>query len=218
MVASSEAIPAQAARIGVDRALPERPSLGAEAEADLAVLIAASREGDREALQVLYGRYRPLLAGVVAGLRRRLPVGVDADDLSQEAAEQFVDLVRSYDPSRGTNLTTYLQRKLKWRVANFLRAEARRAGHLPLDAAPLDRLADEAAASPSDPPSNPRLARALRQLSPRQRAVIAGLYWQDRSTREVAATLGISSQAVTALRRRAEGLIRRELSEGVSST
>jgi hypothetical protein len=45
--------------------------------------------------------------------------------------------------------------------------------------------------------------------------VIAGLYWRDRTIRELAGELSVSPQAVTAVRRRAEEAIRREvLGEG----
>jgi len=202
---------------------PSAPSALIEARpasgpgADVADLAAAARRGDREALQALYGRYRPLLAGVVARVRPPLPAGVEPGDLEQEAAQQFCELVRAFDPDRGVNLTTYLQKALKWRVASFLRAEARRAGHLPLESADLSRLADEMAVSPSPERASPRLARALRQLSPRQRAVIAGLYWRERTAGEMARELGVTPQAVTALRRRAEAAIREELSEDQGS-
>ena len=179
---------------------------------DVADLATAARRGDCDALQVLYGLYRPLLAGVVARVRPPLPTGVEPGDLEQEAAQQLCELVRAFDPDRGVNLTTYLQKAVKWRVASFLRAEARRAGHLPLESADLSRLADEVAAFRSPERTSPRLARALRQLSPRQRAVIAGLYWRERTAEEMARELGVTQQAVTALRRRAEAAIRKELS------
>ena len=137
---------------------------------------------------------------------------MEPGDLEQEAAQQLCELVRAFDPDRGVNLTTYLQKAVKWRVASFLRAEARRAGHLPLESADLSRLADEVAAFRSPERTSPRLARALRQLSPRQRAVIAGLYWRERTAEEMARELGVTQQAVTALRRRAEAAIRKELS------
>ena len=181
---------------------------------DLASLVDAARQGDSIALQRLYGCYRPLLRGIVAELRSRLPAGLDPDDLAQETARHFCELVRAFDPAQGTNLTTYLQRKLRWRVVNFLRAEKRRAGHLRLEAAQLDRLAEEMGHARHDDLASPRLARALRRLSPRQRTVIAGIYWQERRAGELARQLGITPQAVTALRRRAEAALRREFLEG----
>ena len=183
----------------------------AESE-EVAALARAAADGDRAALAALYDGYRPLLAGVVGQLRPRVPPGVERTDLQQEAARIFCESVRSYDPGRGVSLTTYLAKTVRWRVANYLRAEARRAGHVPLEAAHLDELAEEVASSPADALS-PRVARALSRLSPRQRAVVAGLYWRERTTVELARELGITAPAVTALWRRAERAIREELGE-----
>jgi RNA polymerase sigma factor (sigma-70 family) len=179
---------------------------------EVAALARAAADGDRAALAALYDGYRPLLAGVIGQLRRRLPPGVERMDLQQEAARVFCESVRSYDPSRRVNLTTYLVKSVRWRVANYLRAEARRAGQVPLEAAHLDELAEDVASSPTDTLS-PRVSRALSRLSPRQRAVVAGLYWRERTTVELARELGITAPAVTALRRRAERAIREELGE-----
>ncbi len=192
---------------------PAAPPVAASAEEVATLAVAASR-GDGPALRALCDRYWPLAAGVIAKMVSRRPAGVDVADVEQEAAEQLCEMIRQFDPSRRVNLTTYLQKGLKWRVANYLRAEARRAAHLPLAAAPLHQLADEAADSPSLGLDNPRLGRALRRLSPRQRAVIAGFYWRERTTEELSAELGVTPQAVTGLRRRAEGALRRELAGG----
>ena len=185
---------------------------GDAANPEIPRLAVAAVAGDRAATEALFGLYQPLLKATTAEVvRRGLPSGVGPDDVAQEAGRQFCELLRAYDLTGGVNLTTYLQRKLKWRVLNFLRAERRRASHAPLGASITERLADELARAPDEGLEDPRLGRALRRLSPRQRSVVAGLYWRDRTARELARDLGVTPQAVTALGRRAIESLRRDL-------
>jgi RNA polymerase sigma factor (sigma-70 family) len=193
----------------------DRAGAGADARwwEALEPLDAAARAGDSTAQSDVLARLHPLIAGAIAqALRHRLPAGVEPADVEQEAAAQACALIRDYDPRRGASLPVYVGRLLKWRLANYLRAEARRAAHAPLEAARLDEIADEAADTPEPCLEAPHLRRALRRLSPRQRAVIAGIYWRERTARQVAAELGVTSQAVNAARRKAEDILRRELS------
>lgn len=157
-------------------------------------------------------KYRPLIRAIVAShCRRRLPTGVDRADLEQEAARQLCELVHDYEPERGVVLTQYLRVNLRWRVSNYLRAERRRAGHLPIEAASVETIVDGSVRFPSDGVLHPRLARALSHLSPRQRGVIAELYWRERSVGEISRELGLSHQRVSAIRRHAEARLRDEL-------
>jgi RNA polymerase sigma factor (sigma-70 family) len=188
-----------------DRA--ERTTVDDDADSRLAVL---AKTGDRAALGVLYERYQPLL-GSVARARRGLPIGVEREDVEQESAALLCELVLSFQPERGVPLRGYLKAKLGRRVSHFIRAEARRTRHQPLDEATVERLADSTVEMPTPGIANPRVARALRRLSPRQRGVIAGLYWRERTVKELAGELKVSRQAVTAVQLRAESAIRREV-------
>lgn len=177
---------------------------------EAADLVAQAQSGDQAALARIWESYRPLALSI-AHRRRFLPTGVEEADVEQEAARALCELVLSYDARREVPLAAYLKRKLAWRVHHYLRDEARRCGHLALDSIDVDTVAGSVVEMPTPGIPDARVLRALRKLSPRQRAVIAGLFWRDRKTKELADELRISKQAVTALRRRAEGAIRRDL-------
>ena len=61
------------------------------------------------------------------------------------------------------------------------------------------------------------IARAIERLSPRQRAVIAGIYYREVKVRALAAELQVTPQAVTALHRRALAALRTILTEELGS-
>lgn len=170
----------------------------------------AATSGDRDLLADLCDRYRPLIAAVTARYRT-LPAGVERSDVEQEAARALCELAMEYEPARGIPLAAYLKAKLGWRVTHYLRQEQRRAGHLPLDAVDVEAIAGAVVEAPTPGIASPRIARALRSLSPRQRAVIAGIFWRERTEREMARELEVSHQAVAALKRRAEASLRKQL-------
>jgi RNA polymerase sigma factor (sigma-70 family) len=179
-------------------------------------LAAAARAGDSTAQAEVLTQLHPLIAGAFAqAMKHRLPAGVEPADVEQEATTQVCALIREYDASHGTSLPVYVGRLLKWRLVNYLRDEARRASHAPLEAARLEEIADETSDMPEPCLVAPRLRRALRKLSPRQRAVIVGIYWRQRTARQVADELGLTKQAASGARRRAEDILRRELESSV---
>ena len=171
---------------------------------------AAAIVGDDASLSSLCERYRPLVDAVAARYRS-LPAGVERSDVQQEAVRCLCELALQYEPDRGIPLAAYLKAKLGWRVAHYLRQEKKRAGHLPLDAVDVEAIPESVVDAPSPGIANPRIARALKRLSPRQRAVIAGIFWRERTERELARELHVSHQAVAALRRRAEASLRKHL-------
>lgn len=197
-------------------------STGAETRSDYVPsdLLAAAKCGDHDALTALLGRYRALWCGAARAFARDHRPGpsqqpglgiIEVADLEQEAAIEFCRLVGRYDPTRGTNFTTYIQRTLHWRLTNYLRQESRRrAGHrAPVEL--LEDIADTAAELPDHGIRSPKLARALQKLSPRQRMVVAGLFWRERTPSELGRELGVSQQAVSRARDRAFARIRGEL-------
>jgi len=177
-------------------------------------LVLLAQRGDRRALQLLLDRYRPLLGRTVFDTIRlwgRSAGHLDLADLFQEGVRILIELIRAYDPARGVGFTYYLQRNLRWRLYNFLRRERWRLGReVPLNEAGVDAVIDPAAEPRLDEVS-PRLERALKKLSRKQRWVIFLTYWQERTVEEVAEILKIKPRAVWALRRRAEDRLRAEL-------
>ncbi len=174
----------------------------------LTTLVGESETG--QSLESLCERYRPLIDAVV-GRYRSLPAGVERSDIKQEAVRCLCELALEYEPGRGIPLGAYLKAKLGWRVTHYLRQEKRRSGHLPLDVVDLEAIPESIVEAPTPGIASPRIARAIRRLSPRQRAVIAGVFWRERTERELARELNVSHQAVAALRRRAEASLRKQL-------
>ena len=177
-------------------------------------LLCRAQQGDAGAMDALITKYQPLLASLARRFREHLNghPAIDRDDLRQEGARQFVELAQEYAAERGVSFGVYLKNKLAWRMSNYLRAERRRTSqNRPLDGAPLDHLCEEFRTAVHAGIENPRLRSALRRLSPKQRGVISRIYWQEKTVAEIARADGISPQAVTALRRRAETSIREEI-------
>ena len=157
--------------------------------------------------QVADGVYRAV--GITAGLVR-----ADNDlrkELLQEAWVAALELTPDFDASMGISFIDYLRSRLRWRLRTYLRDEWRRnrsSKLMPLENARTgSRRFDPAAMRAPD------LRSAIRRLSPRQRSVIAARYVEGRRTTEIAASLGISRQAVTKLLRRAHQALREDLAE-----
>ena len=179
-------------------------------------LAAATRAGDSSAQTALLTTLRPIVAAAIArAVSRPLPVTIDRADVEQEAALQTCNLIRAFDPARGVSLPVFVRSALSWRLANYLRAEARRVATVPLAAVHLEEIADTAADLGAGGLANPRLQRAIGRLSPRQRAIIAGRYFRERTTRQLAEELGLTEQAITSTRRRAEAALRRDIGGSV---
>jgi RNA polymerase sigma factor (sigma-70 family) len=165
-----------------------------------------------ENLEVLLNRYEPVLRQIAASFRFQVRTGggaLDEDDLRQEARIYLIDLLRDFRPELNGNLEAYLRTKLRWRISNYLRSERRRRRLMdPLDLETVPHPTEEMRPRLPTGMDNPRLEAALHRLSPRQRAVIARFYWQERTVREIAREMKVTTQAVTALRRRAEMALR----------
>ena len=183
------------------------------AGADVTALVARAQDGDGAAGAALLDRYGPLLAAAIARCSPRLPGGaVSEDDLRQEAHLHFFELLRAYRGDSAVSFGAYLKQKLRWRLANYVRAERRRQrGGEPLSTAHLDLVQDTLRAGLGGDLENPRLRSALRQLSPKRRAVLFRLHCQGQPVAEVATSLGVTPQAVMATRRRAEAQLRESM-------
>lgn len=101
---------------------------------------------------------------------------------------------------------------LRRRMAQVARAAQRRSGRLrSLGPADEERAASELETGLDAQVGSPDLAGALRRLAPRERAVIARVYWQEMTAAEIAARDGVDPAAIRKLRRRAEAELRRML-------
>ena len=107
-------------------------------------LLARARSGDREALERLFRRYRPILRRWARG---RLPVWarelVDTDDLVQDTLIATVRRIETFEPHHDGALLAYLRQALQ----NRIREEIRRRGRGP-DRDSLDAQTPDDTASP----------------------------------------------------------------------
>ena len=179
-------------------------------------LLARAQTGDEQALVELWELCTPV---VEASLRRGRVGRADADDLAQEAAFHFLNHVRSSNGG-GTSFAESLAPLLRWRYHNLPRRERRGgAREHAADLASLESiLARRTAGASEDGPAGVAVRNALNRLSPRQRAVIVGIYYHDQTVATLAREHGVSAQAITGLHRRALAVLRKildETSEGI---
>ncbi len=124
---------------------------------------------------------------------------VEAEDLAHDALIKAIRRLTQYDPTRGT-VEAWL-----WRIvvstARDAGVTARRRFEL------LSRLRSEAASAPSSAPAplvgDDQLMIAIRELNPRDRAVVALRFGADLDYEGVGTALGISTAAAGIATRRA---------------
>ena len=173
---------------------------------DDATLIQRLLSNDEDAWRVFDERYyRPLL-GVISRVTRRFPLLAGTDHLEEIYGSLCLRLLkddkrrlRSFDPTRGTPLGSWLCALARNSAHDFLRSHRRQPGLCKLGE---DFLEVEA---PSDSPdafsicSEREQARALSQLvedlSERDREFL-GAYLQGFEPEQIAAQLGISVSTV----------------------
>lgn len=175
-----------------------------------------AKNGDTDAISLLWNACEPLIAD---GLRRHPTSSaptLSASDVAQESARIFLEAVRGNECRSVASLTSFLASKLPYRLQSYVRAERRRLGRqvIPNEPAIENVLAHGRRNAYSGGPPGRRIARALERLSPRQRAVITGLYFREESLRKVARDLAISYAAVSAVHGRALSILREALREG----
>lgn len=203
--------------LGDDTRLPRAhpPETVRPPDPTIEALALAARVGDDAALAELLDRYRPLIGSAVWQARPQLAgSGLDLEDLSQEAAAAFCELVRAYDPAKSNGFGSYVKAMLVWKVRNAARwHQRRRRGEISASTLPDGALEAIGAVHQSPdlgilPVENRALRAALGTLTERQQSVLAAIHGYDLPTGDVAARLGVTRRAVNAVRRRALGRLR----------
>ncbi len=185
---------------------------------ELSVTVQAAQQGNTTAQMLLMDRLRLPMERQIRRLKRSFRPS-EAEDARQEVQRLFLELLYEYDHRRNGNFEAYMCTMLKWRVHNFGRTSRRIA---PPDAAHNQSLSDEITAylaeqclrkgkPTAEPAIHAELEIALQALTPKQKTVLYAIYWQDRRVVDIAARMGVSPQAVRAIRQRAEKLLRRQL-------
>jgi len=160
------------------RAVPQEPAPAAPDPSD-AELLARVGERDREAFEILYGRYVRPVFGLAL---RRLGDRGHAEDAVQEAFAAIWRSASTYRPERGA-AGGWLYTVARNAIVDRLRRNG------PAADAELPELASHEpgpAQQAEDSDVAFRVHRALEELQPREREVIELAYWSGMSQSEVA--------------------------------
>ena len=171
-------------------------------------LALAAQRGDAAAEEELVRRFEPLAEGVS---RSYILAGCDADDLRQIARIALLEAVRTYDPARGAEFSTYASACVKNRMRDAARSAA--AGkNAPLNSGVSidDERAEEGGValgelvSPELSPEQQYIEKeaeaaffeALKELIGERDLTVVRLYLASMPYKEISEKLGISAKKV----------------------
>jgi RNA polymerase sigma-70 factor, ECF subfamily len=192
------------ARAAMDAAgmAPQRVARDPAADDELVAAVAA---GDRRALELLYRRHAPWLAG-------RLAARTSSRDLAEEALQDtFLAAWRSARSYRGTGeVPAWLWGIARRRLVSLARRQPR--GSLSLDSAGerVDPASGpEEAALGRD--ASDRIRLAVAQLPDEQRAAITAVVYQGQTVTQAARATGVAEGTIKSRLHRARLHLRKEL-------
>ena len=157
--------------------------------------IAQAAAGDQEAFALLVHRMMPLIHDQV---RRIGAVGLEDEDLAQEALMGLLAAVRTYRPDGGAAFTTYATTCIRNRLLSVARRHGPRVDHeQPLEESDdlPDTVVDPTLQVQEREALNGLLSRLQSRLTPLEYRVLL-LRLSDCSYAEIAARLGITVKAV----------------------
>ena len=137
------------------------------------------------------------------------------DEARAQGLASACQALRDFDPSRGVPLELFVRRRVLAGVLTLYRREWSHAKHY--------RVADDRFEPiPNEPPSSAAIAfetlrEPLAELTDRDRSLIEHLFWDGRTESEIAATLGISQQAVSKRKRAVLAALRRALRKRIGA-
>jgi len=165
-------------------------------------------EGDREAEEVLAGRYLRLVRSCARPL---FLAGGDSEDLIQEGMFGLLAAIRQYDASVGVSFPGFAEHCIRMRLLSAVKS-ASRLKHLPLnDGVSFEQLSEDSTMQLSAIPSillrspedlvlarerTEELYAELSQCLSRLEKQVLSLYLKGLSYREIAALLGKEEKAV----------------------
>jgi RNA polymerase sigma-70 factor (ECF subfamily) len=165
-------------------------------EVEVHALVRRAQSGDRDALGVLYDRYRDRVARFAAG---RLGDLEKAEDVTSETFESVLRSLRGYRP--GTDFEAWLFTIAHRRVSDHFRRVGRRRE------VALDEAAQPAVGGPEEEAvaieGRAEVARAFRRLRPDQQEVLALRVLGGLSAAQAGSVLGKSEGAVRVAQHRA---------------
>jgi RNA polymerase sigma-70 factor (ECF subfamily) len=152
-------------------------------------LLERAREGDRQALEILFARCVPLLRRWAQGrLPRWARDAADTQDLVQETVLQTFKRLNTFEPRREGALQAYLRQALMNRIRDELRRFERRPVSSDLDASAPDTAPSPLEAAIGQQ-AYERYERALGRLRPEDREAIIARVELGYSYEELASAL-----------------------------
>ena len=172
--------------------------------------------------------YQPLVYKIVSNIKANNEVMLD---LIQEGTVGLIEAVERFDPSKGIKFTTYAPFRIRGRIINYLdRNNINKNINLDSSAEAMQEILGMASMF-SDPTglrkNVERLAeddmllsailKSLSRLSEKERAVVIGIYIEDKKATDLAKELGISNSYLSRLQkkgvRRLRGMLSRLMKE-----
>jgi RNA polymerase sigma factor (sigma-70 family) len=166
-----------------------------------------------------FGLVRAVVAKTLR-LYSHLPGGLDREDLESHGRIGLLQAIRSYDPGRGAQFSTYAYQCIKNQIVGALAQE--QTGEFVIVAFPdvTDGEEDRPHKEIQDDGPGPaqmteredvrqRLLAAIRQLPPPFSTIVENVYYGDTSLTEVARKIGVSPYRAQMLHHRALQMLRR---------
>jgi RNA polymerase sigma-70 factor (ECF subfamily) len=170
-----------------------------EAMRQVQLAIVSAKEGDREALRLLYVRYAENVYGYVASILRD---DKEAEDLTQHVFLKLIGAIHKYD-DRGVPFSAWLLRLARNAALDHLR---RRRAIPAEEVFGADTQVDERALNRAD-----SLRTALKSLPEEQREVVVLRHVLGLTPPEIAAQTGRSESSIHGLHHRGRKALRQEL-------
>lgn len=181
-------------------------------------------QDDVEARARIIEAYQPLVYKLVTGVKAGSEVMLD---LIQEGTVGLIEAVERFDPDKGIKFTTYAPFRIRGRIINYLdKNKGNKNINLDQSAEAMQDLLGMASMfeDPTDTKKNvERLAeddmllsavlRSLARLSEKEKAVVIGIYIEDKKATDLAKEMGISNSYLSRLQKKGVRRLRGMLSK-----
>lgn len=184
-------------------------------------------EDSVEARAKIIESYQPLVYKIVSSTKANPEVMLD---LLQEGTVGLIEAVERFDPDKQIKFTTYAPFRIRGRIINYLERNNSRNINLDRSAQEMQEIMGIASmfADPTDTKKNvERIAedemlialvlKSLSRLSDKERAVVIGIFIEDKKATDLAKELGISNSYLSRLQkkgiRRLRGMLSRLMKE-----
>lgn len=184
-------------------------------------------EGDVAARAKIIESYQPLVYKIVMGIKANSEVTLD---LLQEGTVGLIEAAERFDPSRNFKFTTFAPFRIRGRIINYLERNNHKDVGLDDNTQAMQEILGLAAHF-TDPTHDKRnvekiaeddmlmhvVLKSLNRLSEKEKAIVTGIYIQDKKATDLAKELGISNSYLSRLQkkgiRRLRGMLSRLMKE-----